>query len=70
MSGFVGDTVRALPGAWSLVLPLCDEVRRIGVLQAVARALLAAQVFFLAVVLGAGKVGMGGDVALLIRDLL
>jgi len=67
---FVSDPFGAMPGPGPLMLLLCVQVRRIGVLKALPGAFMSAQVIFFSVVFGAGTMGMGGNVTVLGSYLL
>ena len=60
--GFARNSVGALPGPGSLMLPLCGQVCRIDMLSALPGAFVSGQVIFFAVVLGAGVMGVSGNV--------
>jgi hypothetical protein len=70
LSGFVGNSVGALPGPRPLALCLCDQVCLIGVLTALPGAFISGQVIFFAVMFGAGTMGMRGNVTAFGRYLL
>jgi hypothetical protein len=60
--GFVRNALGALPGPGSLMLHLCGQVCLIGVLTALPGAFVSGQVIFFAVLLGAGVMGVSGNV--------
>jgi len=70
LADFVRDAFGALPGSWPLMLPLCEEVSLVGVLTALSGAFISGQVIFLAMMLGAGIMGVSSKVTALSRYLL
>ena len=70
LGGFVCDSFGAVTGPGLLMLVLRDQVSLVGVLQCLSGALVSGQVIFFSVVLGAGPMGVGGQVTVLSGYLL
>lgn len=60
--GFVRYSIGALPGSGPLMRALCHKICSIVMLTTLPGSLISSQVIFLALVLGAGSMGVCGNV--------